>query len=88
VTIAHHQGVALLVALSPGCLEVGFDFSLEGLGEHPFGTLSGDGVEIKHELFARGLLLVYSVHRCVLPADAATSALPIDYSERKVHHVS
>jgi len=36
---------------------------------------------------ARGLLLVYSVHRCVLPADAATSALPIAYSERKVHHV-
>jgi len=71
----------MLVALAFGGFQVGIDLGLEGLGEHLLGTLAGDLVEVERELLPRGLILVYPVHRCILPADDGASALPFDCSK-------
>ena len=64
-------------------MKVSIDLGLEGLGEHLLGTLAGDLVEVEHELLlTRGLVVVYSVHRRILPfADGGASAYPFDCSK-------
>jgi hypothetical protein len=72
----------MLVALAFGGFEVGIDFDLEGLGEHLLGSLAGDLVEVERELLTWELIVVYSLHRCILPfADVGASAVPFDYSK-------
>jgi hypothetical protein len=73
--------VPVLVALSFGRPKVSIDFRLKRLSEHLSGPLASDLVEVEHEPFAGGFILVYAVHRCILPADVAPSVLPLDYSE-------
>jgi hypothetical protein len=87
VAVSHHQGSSPLVALFPGRLDVGFDIGLQSLGEHPPGPDSGDLVEVEQELFAALLILMYPVHRCILPADVTNVGFPIRLLEGKVHHV-
>ncbi len=83
VAVPDDQGVpCVLVALSFGRPKVSIDFRLKRLGEHLSGPLASDLVEVEHELFTGGFIVVYAVHRCILPfADVAPSVLPIDYSE-------
>jgi hypothetical protein len=45
VTIAHHQGMPLLVALAAMALNIIIDFGLEGFDQHPSGTLARDLVQ-------------------------------------------
>jgi hypothetical protein len=47
VAVSHHQGVALLVALSSGCIQVLGHLDFEGLGDHLPGSLTSDLVEIQ-----------------------------------------
>ncbi len=62
--VANDQGVAVLVALILGRIQIGFDLRLhQGLGQHLPRSGSGDLVEIEHELpFTLCLVLMYSEH--------------------------
>lgn len=74
--------MSVLVSFALGGFEVGFDFGLEGLGEHLPRSLAGDLVEVEHELLlACWFILMYASHRCVLPADVASSAIPFGCSK-------
>src|SRR5947209_16659733 len=64
VTIAHHQGVPLLVALAAIALEVIIDFSLECFEQHPPCTLARDLVQWQ-KFLTRGVSLPPGYHRAV-----------------------
>jgi hypothetical protein len=82
VAVADDQGVPVLVTLRLGGFEVGFYLGLQRLGEHLSGPLAGDLVEVERELLLTDeLIAVYSLHRCILPADVGASALPFDYTK-------
>src|SRR5215211_350462 len=53
-----------LVALAPCGLDICLDLDLQSFGEHPPRALSGDLVEIEHELLAIPADLMYAPHRC------------------------
>jgi len=73
----------MLLALFSGSFDVVLYFSLQCLEEHRFGPLASDLVEVERELLLTGgLIVVYSLHRCILPfADVGASALPFDYTK-------
>src|SRR5918993_880758 len=77
VAVFRHEGMAPLVALCTGGVDVGLDLGFEGAGEHPSRSLSGDLVEIEHEPFADFIVLMYPFHRC-----ASSSSKSLE----KVHH--
>jgi hypothetical protein len=82
VAVPDEQGVpGVLVALASGGLEVGIDLGLQGVGEHLPGSPAGDLVEVEDELLTWELVVVYSVHRCILPADVGASAFLLDHSK-------
>src|ERR1700757_2397858 len=70
-TIAHHQGVPVLVALAAMTLNVIVDFNSERFAQHPPCTLACDLVQ-QQELLTRFLsipLLDYLQHRWRLPSN-------------------
>ena len=58
VAVSDDQGVPVLVALTSGSLELVLYFSLKCLGEHLFGPLASDLVEVERELLLTGGLIV------------------------------
>lgn len=86
--IANDQGVASLIALIPGRVDVGIDLRLQCLGEHPPRSLTGDLVQIEGEFFAGFAILVYPEHNAVSPShDRRWRAGPLGYLLGKVHRV-
>src|SRR5215208_63369 len=81
ITVADGQSPPFFVAIGFGHFEVGLYLGLESGSEHLFGSLAGDLVEVEHDLPTSSFVVVYPVHRCTLPADAGTSALPFDCSK-------
>ena len=82
VAVPDDQGVPrMLVALAFGSFEVSVHLGLEGVGEHLLGSLAGDLVEVERELLTWELIVMYSLHRCILPAEVGASAVPFDYSK-------
>src|SRR6516162_3404887 len=75
MTIAHHQGVALLVTLAAMALDVIIDFSLECLEQHPPCTLARDLVQPQKLLtrFPSIPFLDYLQHRWRLPSNPAST---------------
>jgi hypothetical protein len=71
--------VLVLIAHAFGGHEVGVDLGLEGVCEHPPGPLADDFVEVERELLLTlRLMVAYSLHRCILPADVGAPAFPFD----------
>jgi hypothetical protein len=73
MTIAHHQGVALLVTLAAMALDLIIDFSLQCLRQHPPCTLARDHVQSQKLLtcFPSIPFLDYLQHRWRLPSNPA-----------------
>jgi hypothetical protein len=71
-------------------VEVGFDFGLEGLGEHLFSSLAGDLVEVEHELLRTGgfVVVAYPVYRCTPFRRRCYVGTSVRLLGGKVHHVS
>jgi hypothetical protein len=78
----------VLVALASGSLEVGLYLDLQSLSEHLPCYPASYPVEVERELLMPGLILVYPVHRCTLPAGVGASAFSGRSLEGNVHHVS
>ena len=73
------RGVLLLLAF----------FDQLSVHEHLSCSLASDLVEVEHELLTRGLILVYPLHRCILPKPTGCSVgFCVRFLEGKVHHVS
>jgi len=85
--IANDQGVASLVALIVGRIEIGFYLRLQGLGQHLPRSGSGDLIEVEHELFTLCLVLMYSEHSAVYPSRRRWRVGCFDYLLGKVHRV-
>src|SRR5215203_3905477 len=56
--LANEQGASVLVALQPGCLDVGLDLCFECLAEHATRSVADDLIEIERKVFTGCLILV------------------------------
>ena len=67
VPIANDQGMAIFVALIFSRFDVGIDFCLQRVGQHPPCSGTGDLVEVESEFFAGLAIVVYAEHWCSFP---------------------